>query len=315
MITDLLLHSVSYAGTWGQPVLAIESFLDRAAGLGFGGVMLMGKRPHLSVLDYDDTACLHLRDRLLERGLRTVVIAGYTNLTAGFAHSDIPQVEYQIAHIGRLAQIAGLLGGNLVRIFTGYDCPGVPFERQWQCIVGALREAASRAADFGVTLCVQNHHDIAVDTSTFRDLILEVAHPNCAAMFDAWAPANHGEDICASARLLAPHSLHTTVANYQVRDRFRYLPAQVSYERLSPRMQAVPMAEGFIDYRAFFHALESAGFNGSVAYEMCSPLQGGATLSNLDRHAAAFLEFMRSLSPAVALPHESSVPSGRKTRR
>ena len=38
----------------------------------------------------------------------------------------------------------------------------------------------------------------------------------------------------------------------------------------------------------------SAGFKGSVAYEMCSPLQGGPARANLDRHVAAFLEFMHA---------------------
>src|SRR5215813_10395554 len=124
--------SLSWAGRVYQP----------CGRLGFNGVMLMAKRPHLSVLDYDDGHCLRVRDQMERRGLRNPVIAGYTNLTAGFAHADIPQIEYQIAHIARLAQMAGLLGGKLVRVFTGYDAPGVPFERQWQAVVSALREAA-----------------------------------------------------------------------------------------------------------------------------------------------------------------------------
>ena len=47
-----LLHSVSYSGSWGQPALTVEQFLDKAADLGYDGVMLMAKRPHLSLLDY-----------------------------------------------------------------------------------------------------------------------------------------------------------------------------------------------------------------------------------------------------------------------
>ncbi len=294
MITGLLLHSVSYAGTWGQPTLPLDAFLDHAAGLGFDGVMLMAKRPHLSVLDYDDDACLRLRERIERLGLRKVVLAGYTNFTAGFAHPDIPQTEYQIAHVARLARMAGLVGGGLVRVFTGYECPAVPFDKQWQCVAGALREAAERAREHGVTIGIQNHHDLAVDTASLRDLIADIDHPNCAPMLDAWAPALHGEDPGDAARMLGPISVHTTVANYQKRERYRYAPAQVNYERQTPRVQAVPMDEGFIDYAAFFQALDDAGFRGSVAYEMCSPLRGGATLANLDRHAAAFLNFMHA---------------------
>jgi sugar phosphate isomerase/epimerase len=292
MITGLLLHSVSYSGSWGQRMLPPEAFVDHAADLGFDGVMLMAKRPHLSVLDYDDEACRRLRDRIERRGLRKVVIAGYTNLTAGFSHRDIPQAEYQIAHMVRLAEMASLLGGNLVRVFTGYESAEAPYGTQWQCVVEALAEASDRAAACGVTIGVQNHHDIAVDSASMRDLIADVGRSNCAAMFDAWSPALHGEDPSTAARLLAPMTAHTTVANYARRERYRYLPGLSNYERVTPRVQAVPIDEGFIDYAAFLDAMVEAGFNGTVAYEMCSPLRGGPEQRNLDRYATRFLEFM-----------------------
>jgi sugar phosphate isomerase/epimerase len=304
MINGLLLHSVSYSGSWGQPLLTLEAFIDRAADLGFEGVMLMAKRPHLSMLDYNSDGRRRLRERIEKRGLRHVCLAGYTNLTADLAHPDIPQHEFQVAHIVELARAAHDLGSRSVRIFTGYEDTAVSFQRQWDLVIAALREAADRAAEFGVTIGVQNHHDIAVDGPSLRDLIVEIDRPNCRAMFDAWAPALHGEDITAPARQLASLSIHTTVANYQKRARYRYIPALVNYETLTPRAQAVPMDQGFIDYAAFFRALEDEGFSGTVAYEMCSPLLGGATLGNLDRHAAAFLEFMYSKCGVARRPLE-----------
>jgi hypothetical protein len=39
-----VLHSVSYAGLWGQDRLSLEEFFPHAAKLGFSGVMLMTKR-------------------------------------------------------------------------------------------------------------------------------------------------------------------------------------------------------------------------------------------------------------------------------
>jgi sugar phosphate isomerase/epimerase len=294
MIDGLLLHSVSYSGSWGQPLLTLEAFVDHAADLGFDGVMLMAKRPHLSMLDYHADSRRRLRERIEKRGLRKVCLAGYTNLTADLAHADIPQHEFQVAHIVELARAAHDLGSGLVRIFTGYEDRTVSFQRQWDLVIAALREAADRAAEFGVTLGVQNHHDIAVDFASLRDLVGAVDRANCRAMFDAWAPALQGEDIAEAARQMAPLCVHTTVANYQKRPRYCYNPALVNYETRPSRAQAVPIDEGFIDYPAFFRALEEAGFNGTVAYEMCSPLLGGATLGNLDRHAVAFLEFMSS---------------------
>ena len=49
-----LLHSVSYSGSWGQAQLSVEDFINRAADFGYSGVMLMAKRPQVSVLDYDE---------------------------------------------------------------------------------------------------------------------------------------------------------------------------------------------------------------------------------------------------------------------
>jgi len=53
------------------------------------------------------------------------------------------------------------------------------------------------------------------------------------------------------------------------------------------------MGEGFIDYRAFFAALRDVGYQGAVAYEMCSPLRGGGDEANLDQYARWFLDWMR----------------------
>lgn len=289
-----MLHSVSYSGSWGQHSISVEGFIDKAADLGFNGVMLMAKRPHLSVLDWNDEWRCRLRTRMEERGLRTVCIAGYTNFTADLEHGDIPQREMQIEHVNQLAEIARGLGGDLVRIFTGYESAAATPYAQWKLTVEALRECARRAAQLGVTIGVQNHHDIACGVDSLYDLILEVDEPNCRAMFDAWAPALQGEDVLAAAKKMAKLTVHTTIANYQHRPRYKYMPTLVNYEKLTSSIQAVPIDEGFIDYTAFLSALESGGYNGSVAYEMCSPLRGGGTEENLDRYARKFLEFIRS---------------------
>jgi len=288
----LALHSISYAGLWGQHFLALDQFIDKAADLGYEGVMLTAKRPHLSVLDFDTAKLAEIRRRLDRRKLRCVCLAGYTNFSAGLDHGDIPLVEMQIAHVTELARAAQNLDCPVVRIFTGYEHP----KAQWNVLVNALRECARRAAP--TVIGVQNHHDIAIDYETHFDLIGEVNEPNCLALFDAWAPAIQGVHLAAAAARIGPITAHTTVANYQPRPRWNYEPAAITYRPLPPRMQAVPIDEGFIDYKSFLASMRSAGFNGSIAYEMCSPLRGGGGLANLDAYALRFLNFMRSQEPA-----------------
>jgi sugar phosphate isomerase/epimerase len=288
-----LLHSVSYSGSWGQAQLTLEQFIDRAADLGFEGVMLMAKRPHLSILDYGQRERAQLRRKIESRKLQSVCIAGYNNFTGDLEHGEVPQREVQVHYITGLASLAKDLGGNLVRIFTGYESPAAGFTAQWNLIAAAIKECAQRAAEFGVTIGVQNHHDIAAGFESQYDLIQAIAEPNCKALFDAWAPALHGADLEAAARKMAPITVHTTIANYQRRPRYRYEPAVVNYAAVTPYVQAVPVDEGFIDYHSFLGAMRDGGFSGSVAYEMCSPLLGGGSLENLDRYAQTFLKFMR----------------------
>src|SRR5262249_49057583 len=157
-----LLHSVSYAGLWGQAYLDVDAFLAKAAELGFDGVMLMAKRPHLSVLDFGDKERTALRVRIEKHQLKHVVIAGYNNLTADMEDGEVPHREIQTLYITELARLARDIGASAVRIFTGYDNPASDHSRQWRLIIDTLRECARRAEEFGVILGVQNHHDVAV---------------------------------------------------------------------------------------------------------------------------------------------------------
>jgi sugar phosphate isomerase/epimerase len=285
------LHSVSYAGLWGQARLSLEAFLEKARSLGFEAVMLMAKRPHLSVLD-GDAVRQRLRSQLEKLGLKVACLAGYNDFGMSGDHPDIPAGEMQILYLRELARLARDLGCKLIRVFTGFPAASVSYDQHWNACVACLREAARQAADFGVTLGVQNHHDTAAHYESLLDLLEEIAEPNCKAMFDAWAPALQGTDLVKAAKKLGPYIVHTTVADYVRRPRFRYEPRLVNYVPETDAVRAVPLGEGFIDYQTFFKTLREVGFSGTVAYEMCSPLHGGGSEQNLDACARKFLDVM-----------------------
>jgi sugar phosphate isomerase/epimerase len=290
----LALHSVSYAGQWeGQKYLSLEEFIKKAASLGFDGVELMAKRPHASVLDLDKEDRSRVRGLLEEKNIECACIAGYTDFTNGMVSKMIPVTEMQISYVSDLAKLAFDLGGKAVRVFTGYEYPGVPYWQQWDCCIKSLKECSRRAAAYGVTIGIQNHHDIGVDAYSMRELIKEVDEPNCKAMYDAWSPALQGFDLTRSVELISDFVIYTTVADYIKLPRYKYIPELVNYKRQDDIVQAVKMGEGFIDYKTFFKALKAKGFNGYVAYEMCSQLKGGGSEENLDVHAGAFIKYMK----------------------
>ena len=255
--------------------------------------MIMAKRPHFSVLDISADRLQALRARIAERGLSHVCIAGYTNFTADGEHPEIPHREMQIHYVGELCGLAVELGGRIVRIFTGYEHPSIPYSRAWDLSVEAVKECARRAAECGAVIALQNHHDLAAHHETFFQFLRAVDEPACRAAFDAWAPALQGDDLSAAARMLAPFVALTTVADYVRLPRWKYRPDLVNYVRETDYVQAVPVGEGIIDYRSFLSSLREGGYDGFVAYEMCSPLRDGSDLETLDRYARRFVEFMR----------------------
>ncbi len=287
------LHTVSYAGVWpGQARLTLEETIQRAKQLGFAGVEIVAKRPHLSVLDYGEDDLKRLREQMATLGIECAAMAGYTNLSADAEHPDIPLVEMQIAYVTELARIAHQLGGQIIRVFTAYRHEKLSEAETHERCVKALRECAQRAADYDCTIAVQNHHDLAAHYESMYDLIMDIDEPNCRAAFDAWATTLHGDDIVAAAKKMAPITCYTTCADYQYRPRFQYQPNIVNYTPLPARVQMVPMGEGMIDYEGFLNALQAGGYDGWVAFEMCAPLLGGGTLDNLDSYARGFIEYI-----------------------
>jgi sugar phosphate isomerase/epimerase len=289
----LSLFSVSYAGFWGQDVLDLPSFIARAAALGYDGVMIAGKRPHLSPLDASGTHLAAVKAALEEHRISCDVIAAYTDLAPQPA-VEVPLLEMQIAYVESLSRLAAEVGAKVVRVFTAYEREGQSANGVWHGVVKCLREMCDRAARFGVTIAVQNHHDIAVHSDALLELLHDVDRANCKLGFDAWSPALRGEDLYDAARKMAPHTAITTNADYIRLPRFRYRPDLINYEQLQPDMvRAVKFGDGFIDYKAFFAGLRDGGFDGIASYEMCSPIRGGGKVENLDAYAAHYVLWIK----------------------
>ncbi len=291
------LHSISYYGAWrGQTALSVEEFLEKAKELGYEGVMLVAKRPHVSPHDYDKAARKRLKEKIESLGLTLVALAGYTDFTAGIDKPGIPNAEIQAAWVGEVAELAKDLGTNMVRIFTGYERPGIPYDRQYAVVVDGLRMAGKLAAEHGVTLSVQNHHDIALHHDAMYWLLKEVNMPNVMAGWDAWSPALEGlsgEEMRQSILKMKPFIVNTIAADYVEQARFQYVHQLTNYQAKKPVMRAVPMGEGMIDYETWFSALKEIGYQGWVVYEMCEVLEGGGSIENLDKTAKIFLEYMK----------------------
>ncbi|MCC5938245.1 MAG: TIM barrel protein [Lunatimonas sp.] len=291
------LHSIGYSGLWrGQATLSVDEFLVKAKELGYDGVMLMAKAPHLSILEYDKDARRKLKARIAELGLTLVGLAGYSDFTAGIDKPGIPHLEIQAAYIGQMAELANDLGTKMIRIFTGYERPGIPYDRQYAMVVEGITLAGKEAQKHGVTLVVQNHHDIAIHHDAMYWMLQEINLPNVLSGWDAWSPTLEGlskEEIRNSVRKMKPFLANTILADYVALPRYQYEHALTNYREERPVMRATVVGEGIIDYENFIGALKEIGYQGYLVYEMCEVLEGGGSIENLDATARKFLEYVK----------------------
>lgn len=291
------LHSIGYAGMWrGQERLTVDEFLEKAAALGYDGVMLMAKRPHLSPLDYDKKDRARLKKKIEDLGLTLTGLAGYSDFTAGMDKPGIPHTEIQAAYLGKVAELARDLGTDMVRIFTGYERPGIPYDKQYATVVEGIKLAAKEAQKYNITLVVQNHHDIALHHDAMYWLLKEIDMPNVMAGWDAWSPTLEGlskEELKASVLKMKPFITNTIAADYVILPRYHYESTLTNYVAEKPVIRATPMGEGIVDYETFIGTLKEIGYQGYLVYEMCEVLDGGGSMENLDATAKQFLNYVQ----------------------
>jgi len=291
------LHSISYAGIWrGQAYLNVDDFIEKAESLGFDGIALMAKRPHVSPIACNASERTRLKQRINDAGLTLVCLAAYSDFLAGIDKPGIPHVEIQAAYVGELARLARDLGTDMVRIFTGYERPNIPYKEQYATVLEGLQLAGEQAAQYDVTLAVQNHHDIALHHDVMAWLLTEVDQPNVKVGWDAWSPTLQGlssDELRQSILTMQPYIVHTAVADYIRMPRYQYQPELTTYAERPFYVRAVPLGEGFIDYQTFFNTFREIGYQGYITLELCEELQGGGSVENLDRTAQQFLDYVR----------------------
>lgn len=290
------LHSVSYSGTWGgQTMLSLADFLRKAAQLGYSAVELAAKRPHASPLDLDAAQLREIKQILVEEGLEVVCMASYHDWSTPPLHPDMAYTEKELVYFRAVVDLAVALDCPLVRSYTGFFHEGVLHRQQWDRCVRGLQEAARIAGRHGVTLGIQNHSCIASHPDSLVDLVTDIGESNVGIVLDAPMVAEHHLPLRETVLRVGKRIVHSHLTDFVRRTRYRYIPETVTYEEAGLEMVAVPVGQGDVDYREFIDALSEIGYQGALAYEMCSPLVGGGGEENLDRCARESLAYVQTL--------------------
>lgn len=267
------LYSITYLGVWyrGNP-LTVEEIIKRAKQYGYEGVEIDGKRPHGNPLDWPTKRCKELQKFADGEGIPIYGVAANNDFS-----SPIPEHrEAQIAYVRELIRMAADLGAKSVRMFLAW--PGVtqhpqigrydiaksiwkvthePFkeEETWAWCREGMIEAAQYAADYGITLALQNHAPVIKDHTDVLRMVREVNSPSLKVSLDP--------SIMPDKSPQAIHEAATAVGKLQTLSHFGG-----DFKR-----EADGTISGASDFeRLFTRAMAEIGYTGYIGYELCHPL-------------------------------------------
>jgi sugar phosphate isomerase/epimerase len=296
------LYSITFLGIWYQGTeLALEQVVKKAKEYGYDGVEIDGKRPHGNPSDWPTKRCKQLRSMADGEGVEIYAVAGNND----FSSPVCEHRESQIVYMRELIRMASDLGAATVRVFLAW--PGVTRQPQiatytiarniwdhthslttggddWSRCRDALAECAKYAADYGVTLALQNHAPIITSYKDVLRMIKQVDSPQLKACIDLPLLSDKSREGILAAT--------AEVDSLEVLSHFGG-----EFERSADG--TVLNNGGNEPYLHFIRGLKQSGYNGYIGYELCHPLPlvDGQTvgIEFAEKNAQLAAEFMRGM--------------------
>ena len=191
----------------------------------------------------------------------------------------------ELERMRRIADVAGLFGTAIVRVFSFFIPADEPPERYRQAVIDRMGALAQIAAERGIVLAHENEKEIYGDIpERCADLITSVGSPALQATFDAANFVQCGvRPHTDGYELLRPHLVYL-----QVKD------------ALAATGQVVPAGQGDGEVRETLAALAASGFSGYASLEPhlaeAGRYGGFSGAQEFRRAAVALKDLLRELS-------------------
>jgi sugar phosphate isomerase/epimerase len=267
------LHTITYAGLfYDGPSLTLEEQIEKAAAYGFEAVEVMAKRPVASPFDMTPERCARARDLANEKGLAMEFVAGYIDL----GRPNPVDRERELVWARETFRMARDLGARYVRVYAGGETihESAPVRDQWDWCVGNVRALLPVAKDFGVEMALEIHTGTAQTVDALADMLRQIDDPSVKVVLDPPLLAFRGEEVTEAYRTI---SSITEIVHAHIGD-FRRRPPLVKYSAVpglavqyAERMESCPLGEGIVSIEKFMRAAYAGGFEGALAFEICTP--------------------------------------------
>jgi len=227
----------------------LEYSLDLAAEVGFQGVEIWGREPHISEA-YDKNRVLAAARMVRERSLRMLVFGSYLRLGATSTDDTFALKD--------ALRIAAGLEAPVMRVWASDVGSADADESLWARTIDEAGEAASCAAKMGLRLAVEMHGNTLCDTgASTRRLLEAVGSDHLGANYQA-SSKQRDETALERMELVLPWVMHMHAQNYA--------PLQAG----SDRVERVELADGIVEYGPLFDMLRANDYEGAMSVEFCA---------------------------------------------
>lgn len=248
----------------------LDHVLDVAADLGFDGVEIWGREPHISE-QFDENRVKAVQRMIHQRGLMVPVLGSYLRFGCTKTRAEGTVELEDTLHT------AHCLGTELVQVWAS-DVPSAQAtEAVWDATTDQFQQACDQASKLGITFAVEMHSSTLADSgAAARRLAESVGRDNLRLSYQ----------IVPDAELQTPLEQLQSVLPYVV-----HMHAQ-NYARLTGEDEGrrVPLGDGAIDYQPLVRQLRKSGYTGCIAVAF-SWMEGEGKREAL----AADLSYLKSL--------------------
>jgi 3-dehydroshikimate dehydratase len=230
----------------------LEYVLNVAKDLGFEGVELWGREPHISE-KFDENRVHAARKMIEDRGLSLCCLGSYV------VFGPVRTRAEELAELEDTLYTARCLRAPIVRVWASDISAERASRRQWDKTVAEIQEACDRAARLNLVLAAEMHDDTLADSAEATLRLLEaVDRPNFKLNFQV---AHRATDEAPQERLerVLDHVAHLHLRNFTTH-------ATENGERAV----WAPLSEGLVDYYPLLDTLASHGYAGCYALEFAS---------------------------------------------
>jgi sugar phosphate isomerase/epimerase len=250
--------------------VALFDAVNQIAELGFGGIEIMGDRPHLYPPDWEEPRLRELKEKINEKGLRITNINSFTLFAVGdtYLPSWIEQEEYRreirIRHTLQSLRLAATLGCGNISVPPGGPLNGMSAREAIKLFHEGLERVIPLAEELRVKILIEPEPDLLMEnTRQFKDFIVDVQSPLVGINFDIGHFFCAGEDPSESFRELLPWVGHVHIED---------IAANRRHHHLIPGL-------GAIHFEQVLRTIRETGYQGDISLELYTyadkPMEAG----------------------------------------